>query len=124
MGGKIYFIGCAETGRVKIGFTRGNPYARLASLQTGAPTKLHMMAWMRGSFEDERAIHEQFAASRIRGEWFEPTEGLFEHLSMVAWLTASEVRDAGSERPDWLCAALTAMGAADQFPTVMGVTIQ
>lgn len=53
----------------KIGWAR-NPEKRLAFLQTGHPEKLRIVAVIDGSREKERELHELFAASRIRGEWF------------------------------------------------------
>lgn len=55
---------------VKIGFTRGNPHARLAALQTGSPVHLKLWAYADGSPELEKAFHNTFAGLRSHGEWF------------------------------------------------------
>ena len=55
---------------VKIGFTRGNPLARLASLQTGSPAPLRLWAYFDGTEELERAFHRTFAELHSHGEWF------------------------------------------------------
>lgn len=124
MNGTIYFIGCTETMRVKIGFTRGKTKVRLAALQTGSPTQLCVMAEMPGSLQQERDLHQKFADTCVRGEWFEMNEELFEHLTLVVWLTAAQCRDANTEIPGWLPVALDAVGVADAFPSLTGASIQ
>lgn len=60
-----------DDGRVvKIGFTRSDPFIRLAALQTGSPLPLLIWAYMRGDVALERALHNAFAPLRSHGEWF------------------------------------------------------
>lgn len=66
-----YFIG-GDEGLIKIGFSY-NPQERLKSLQLGSPITLRVLATAPGGAARERAYHEQFAAMRVRGEWFERT---------------------------------------------------
>ena len=71
----IYFIQC-ETGEIKIGYTAGDPATRLAALAIGCPHKLTLLAAFEGGPEHEAALHRLFAADRIRGEWFRPSDAL------------------------------------------------
>ncbi len=75
--GYVYFIRCAKTKLVKIGFTESYPTARLRQLQTGSGGKLHLIAFITGLADRERELHRQFAAQHERGEWFR-LEGEFE----------------------------------------------
>jgi len=63
-----YFIG-SELGPIKIGCAL-DPVTRLASVQTGNPIKLAILATSSGGYGRERAYHRQFAAHRLHGEWF------------------------------------------------------
>jgi len=67
--GKVYFIRCKETGRVKIGWTT-KPSMRLKALQTCSPTDLELVKIQPGTKQDEWQLHIRFAAHHIRGEWF------------------------------------------------------
>ncbi len=63
---------------IKVGVAN-NPLGRLSELQTGNPRKLRLArswnTWTRDhAFRLERAILEQFANSRLRGEWLDTTE--------------------------------------------------
>lgn len=69
--GNIYLIQAEDTGHYKIGYTRSDPYKRLAQLQTG---NSHILTLV-GSFpcsgiETERLLHNIFANVRLSGEWF------------------------------------------------------
>jgi hypothetical protein len=70
----IYFIRAAN-GAIKIGYSV-NPVARLATMQTGSPVHLELVAVVTGTQRDEKALHAQFAEHRISGEWFEPAPAL------------------------------------------------
>lgn len=70
MSGVVYFIACEPLGAVKIGYTGGSPASRLASLQTGSPTKLKLLAYFPGSLDDERRLHLAFKSLHIHGDWF------------------------------------------------------
>lgn len=109
MSGYIYFIGCPETLRVKIGYTGGNPHARLRALQTGSPTPLSMIAMHPGTARDERDLHAQFAASRNHGEWFNMSKEIFDHMSLAVWLTANDCAESGKDAPKWVRTGLQVM---------------
>lgn len=53
----------------KVGHAR-DPEKRLNLLQTGHPEVLRIVAVFEGSRKAEHEIHELFAGSRFRGEWF------------------------------------------------------
>ncbi|MBB5709317.1 GIY-YIG nuclease family protein [Sphingomonas xinjiangensis] len=71
--GFVYFIGIGSpyVTHVKIGFTAGDPAARLASLQTGCPFKMEMLGFVFGTKSQEAELHHVFSDSRCMGEWFE-----------------------------------------------------
>jgi hypothetical protein len=64
-----YFIG-APSGPVKIGIAVC-PGERLKTLQTSHHERLELLATCQGGQPKERAYHQQFAAYRLHGEWFE-----------------------------------------------------
>lgn len=57
-------------GRVKIGFTSGDPWRRIAELNTGNPYEIHLLFTLPGSLAREKQLHEEYKKHRIRGEWF------------------------------------------------------
>lgn len=71
--GLIYFIASrhGDEARVKIGFTKGDPMARLRNLQCGSPVPLGIYTAFDGSRATEKLFHETFAPLRLHGEWFE-----------------------------------------------------
>lgn len=85
----IYFIQGDRGGPIKIGCA-GNPWQRLATLQTGNPTKLSVVAVVPGERAEEAGLHVRFAASRGQGEWFTPTPDL---LAFIDGIRAAQ-RDA------------------------------
>lgn len=81
----IYFIQEVPDGAVKIGYTGGDPYARLASLQTGNSKPLRVLAFAPGGPKEERDLHERFADLRLQGEWFHPGPKLLGFIDGVRW---------------------------------------
>ena len=104
--GTIYYIRCSETNFIKIGYTRGNPLSRMASLQTGTPSKLAIMAVHPGTMDMERKIHEKLAAHRVRGEWFDDSDEVFDHLAQVIATTIAMAKIEGREPPAWALAVV------------------
>src|SRR5690348_1623199 len=49
--GFVYFIGIGDPylTHIKIGFTRKNPFTRMAGLQTGCPFKMRMLGYVFGN---------------------------------------------------------------------------
>jgi hypothetical protein len=105
----IYYIACTATERLKIGYTSGEPEVRLKQLQTGSAANLRLIACHPGTQDDEKDLHAKFASQRVRGEWFEMSEDLFKHLSMVIWLSGAECHHMGQPAPDWVRTGLEAM---------------
>jgi hypothetical protein len=56
-------------GDIKIGISR-DPARRLATLQVGHAETLRLVGMWPGTAEDEKALHEMYASTRLRGEWF------------------------------------------------------
>lgn len=83
--GWVYFIVCIDAPRCKIGFTKGCAQRRLKSLQTGSASELALVAMHPGTTDTERLLHEKFADSRLRGEWFEITDELRAYLVVTTW---------------------------------------
>lgn len=64
----VYFIK-SDMGQIKIGIAK-NPELRLKGLQTSHPASLALLVTCQGGKQRERAYHQQFAAHRLKGEWF------------------------------------------------------
>lgn len=112
----IYYIACTATERLKIGYTQGEPEVRLKQLQTGSASDLRLIACHHGTLDDERRLHEKFADQRLRGEWFQMSEDLLEHLSMVIWISGVECAKSGAAPPSWVRAGLRAMQDGTRKP--------
>lgn len=70
--GRVYVIEAVGTSWVKIGWTRDTATSeRLRALQVASPLELRLVVSIVGGEARERAMHEQFAEYRVRGEWFE-----------------------------------------------------
>jgi transcriptional regulator with XRE-family HTH domain len=82
----VYFIETIGADAVKIGQAI-DPRSRLVELQSSNHLPLRLIKTVDGSYDVERALHERFAASRIRGEWYR----LSEISDQVADLAGSEV---------------------------------
>lgn len=82
---KCYFIGGTD-GAIKIGFSV-SVEARLATIRAHSPIPVGLLATAPGGEERERAYHEQFAAHRLHGEWFERCP---EIMAEIARLTPME----------------------------------
>jgi hypothetical protein len=121
----IYYIACTATERLKIGYTQGEPEVRLKQLQTGSAADLRLMACHPGTLETERQIHEKFSSQRLRGEWFEMSEDLLEHLSMIVWLAGAECAQTGQPPPAWVRCGLRAMedGAGKPLPDYLAALL-
>lgn len=109
MTGRIYYIACTETKRLKIGFTNGPVEKRLRALQTASPAPLTLIAVQAGTCHGERELHAKFAAQRVHGEWFEMSESLFEHVCMIVWLQAKRSLLLGEPVEQWVRTGLRTM---------------
>jgi hypothetical protein len=74
----VYFIQAASGGPIKIGKTTRSIKNRHASLQTGNPEKLIVLATTERYTEGE--LHKRFASLRLGGEWFKPA------ITLLLWI--------------------------------------
>jgi hypothetical protein len=83
--GFVYFVGIGDpyTTHVKVGFTRKNPWARMASLQTGCPFKMRLLGFVFGNEGMEAELHDVFDYYRKEGEWFEHSEYVAETIDGI-----------------------------------------
>lgn len=70
----IYFIQ-TDSKLVKIGTTT-NLAERIKQIQAMNPKKVRVKAVLNGGYNTEATIHNLFAKSRVRGEWFRLTDEL------------------------------------------------
>ena len=70
-----YLINVEGTSFYKVGYSKDIEGAknRLASMQTGSPYRLRLVAQREGGREEEAAIHSALADYWVRGEWFKVT---------------------------------------------------
>lgn len=71
----LYFILNPALGIVKIGVSANVP-DRVASLEHSCGVPLELLRMVKGGANREITLHEIFHASRLKGEWFDPTEEL------------------------------------------------
>jgi hypothetical protein len=107
--GVIYYIMSSETGRMKIGYTKGKPEKRLRALQTGSPTKLSIVAIHPGTPNTERDLHNKFKEERAHGEWFDISDELIVHCAEVYSLLIAIAKAEGREPPAWAVTGLDAI---------------
>jgi hypothetical protein len=82
----VYFIQqrCeCESAPIKIGVAK-DPFARLASLQTGSPHQLEIVGLIDGDWAVEKEMHRRFADARMEGEWFRPSTALVEFVQSLS----------------------------------------
>jgi hypothetical protein len=59
---------------LKIGWSRADPQERVSALNTGCPTKIHLLAELETNDpRHEIEIHKALSSKRARGEWFDAT---------------------------------------------------
>lgn len=75
----IYAIRRADIGEVKIGVSR-DPVRRLWDLQVAHGAPLELVLCVVGAEAGEKALHAQFGADRLLGEWFR------ESPAITAWI--------------------------------------
>jgi hypothetical protein len=71
----IYFIQAVDGGPIKIGYSI-DPQKCLKQIQRKSPVPLQILRMIEGDIEYKEAIHHLFNKSRVRGEWFDPSEEL------------------------------------------------
>jgi len=80
--GFVYFVESGDGEYLKIGYSL-NPQKRVLALTTASCKKLNVIGWMPGSRALEYAIHEEFAAVRNNGEWFEGSSLLKQFINLL-----------------------------------------
>ena len=90
--GFVYLIQCVGFPYYKIGISEGKAKVRLKALQTGVPFKLKLVksVFVSSTVDTEGYLHSLYQAKRVRGEWFNFTDGelcevvkKYEHLSLL-----------------------------------------
>lgn len=81
----VYFLRAGDF--IKIGKTTDDTGNRVASLQTGCPFPIEVLATIRGGRRREARLHKTFAALRAHGEWFHASPML---LAFIARLSNRE----------------------------------
>lgn len=84
----LYFIQAEIGGPIKIGVST-DPQARLATLQSGSPFPLRILATAPGGYEYESELHARFTKDRLHGEWFNPTSELLQLIRAAATSNAA-----------------------------------
>jgi hypothetical protein len=79
----LYFIQCGEAGPIKIGAS-SRPLNRLRDLQVANPAPLKLLAHIHTAPSEERRLHAELNAHRVRGEWFEPHPEVLAVVDLVA----------------------------------------
>ena len=89
----VYFIQAdmpGGRGPIKVGYMgNGEMWRRIKELQTGCPWDLKVIRCTPGTQANERWVHREFGASRMRGEWFQFSADLVEYalaLPAASWV--------------------------------------
>lgn len=82
--GLVYAIGDNGADEVKIGWTSKSAATRLRQLEKASGRSLVLLGSIRGTRQDESALHEAFAGARIRGEWFRRSPAVSEWIATVS----------------------------------------
>jgi len=82
--GAVYFIEVCGRNIAKVGYS-GDIKGRLNDLQVGNPCTLRLMGSVTGPPELEQAVHDSLDAHghRVRGEWFDTSDGCVDALLKV-----------------------------------------
>lgn len=78
----VYFVRSGRTGPIKIGHAK-RLRARLHALSTAHHEQLILLATLAGGEVQERRLHSQFSAYRLRGEWFEASDELLDFIETI-----------------------------------------
>lgn len=93
--GAVYCIGPMGAQRVKIGWSV-SPFDRVKALQCGSPDYLLIYALIPGERKSEKVLHEVFEDRRVKGEWFDNSDGeiVDTFLALVDRIVGRDVADA------------------------------
>lgn len=79
--GYVYFVRAGEA--IKIGYSV-HPVKRMSELQTANPEPMELLGALRGTLQDEKAIHADFSHLEIREEWFRAEEELLDFIQEIS----------------------------------------
>lgn len=79
----IYYLYNPATKYIKIGYT-SDIRARISALKSSLGVTPILLGVTVGYEIDETEAHEQFAASRVQGEWFVCTYALMDHIAIYS----------------------------------------
>lgn len=82
---RVYFVRFKSgdpTEPIKIGVT-ANMRARMRVLQTASAYPIEVLATIVGDDNVEHRLHRKFAADRLNGEWFRPSEALIAYIASL-----------------------------------------
>lgn len=85
----VYFIECSGTRAIKIGIAV-DVEKRLATLQTGNPSPMSVIAVVPGARANELRLHMRFRPERLRGEWFRGDGDLRQFVDRIRALTDAD----------------------------------
>lgn len=92
--GYIYFI--ESGGLIKIGITE-NLWARVYNLALSSAHKIFLKGYIEVDndilYAGERAIHAKFDSIRAHGEWFRPSDDLYEFIKIKSISDGSEINN-------------------------------
>jgi hypothetical protein len=80
---RVYALRCQETGRIKFGSSH-DPERRHRELRHLSSTRIDLVTHCWGSPTAERSIHSALTASRVHGEWYEPTQPVLAMVDEIA----------------------------------------
>lgn len=77
----VYFVEAETIGLIKIG-RASDMDERMRALRIGSPDKLTLLGVVRraNAAALESQLHARFAADRHHGEWFNPSDALFDYI--------------------------------------------
>ena len=84
----IYFVKCGEHVKVGIATHVGK---RISSLQTATAQPIELLAAVKGTPHDERALHKRLSEHRVKGEWFKDCDAV--RSAMAQFVEHSDVAD-------------------------------
>jgi hypothetical protein len=83
----VYFVHSPDAKLTKVGHSH-DLWSRMSALRCSSPVPLVVLGLMPGTLEDEKRCHQQLAATRRHGEWFDWSDAL--HRLVVSGRRATE----------------------------------
>lgn len=82
-GSALYDGTLVSSKAVKVGYSDSPPdEGRMGGLQTGNPRLLVLLGTIRGTRDDESALHAKYISDNVLQEWFRPTRELFSEFDV------------------------------------------